>query len=60
MTVKVPDRWTTEEDLRLLELKAAGKVVASIAKIMRRTESAVTMRLVVLKQRAKHKGADHH
>jgi hypothetical protein len=44
-------RWTDEEDQRLLELKRAGKMVWVIAKELGRTESAVSARLVVLKQR---------
>jgi hypothetical protein len=42
--------WTDEEDDRLLKLKAAGRVIAVIAKELRRTESSVTSRLVVLKK----------
>jgi DNA-binding NarL/FixJ family response regulator len=43
--------WTDEENQRLLELKRAGKKVWVIAKELGRTESAVSARLVVLKQR---------
>jgi hypothetical protein len=44
-------RWTDEEDQLLLQLKRAGKLVCIIAKELGRTESVVTARLVVLKQR---------
>jgi hypothetical protein len=43
-------RWTAEEDRRLLELKQEGKHVALIAKELRRTEAAVTDRLVHLRR----------
>ena len=43
--------WTDEEENRLLELKASGKVVCVIAKQLGRTKSSVTARLVLLKNR---------
>jgi hypothetical protein len=49
--IATPKRWTDEEDGRLLELKRTATPVAVIAKELKRTESAVTLRLVVLKRR---------
>lgn len=46
------DKWTAEDDQRLLALKAKGKRVAVIAKEFPRTEMAVEGRLLVLKKRA--------
>jgi hypothetical protein len=44
-------RWTEDEDTRLLNLKADGKLISFIAKQLGRTEAAATARLVILKQR---------
>jgi hypothetical protein len=44
--------WTPEEDQRLLEMKAAGALVALIAKALNRTESSTTSRLTVLRRKA--------
>jgi len=49
MSAKTLRHWTDEEDRRLLELKAAGKSVIVIAKILGRTEVAIANRLDVLK-----------
>jgi hypothetical protein len=43
--------WTGEDDRRLLELKAAGRSNLSIAVALRRSTSAVTGRLGVLRKR---------
>lgn len=47
------DKWTAEDDQRLLALKATGKRVAVIAKEFPRTEMAVEGRLLVLRNRSK-------
>jgi hypothetical protein len=44
----VQKRWTADEDQRLLELKQEGKLIVLIAKELKRTEAAVTDRLVYL------------
>jgi hypothetical protein len=41
--------WTEEEQATLLELKRLGKSVAVIAKVLKRTEVAVSNRLAYLK-----------
>jgi DNA-binding NarL/FixJ family response regulator len=46
------DRWTDEEDKRLLALRAARKSNAVIASALRRSEASVVGRLYVLKKRA--------
>jgi hypothetical protein len=46
------DKWTAEDDQRLLALKATGKRIAVIAKEFPRTETAVEGRWLVLKRRA--------
>jgi hypothetical protein len=46
------ETWTPEQDLRLLEMKAAGAQVALIAKVLKRTEAATTGRLITLRKRA--------
>jgi hypothetical protein len=43
-------KWTAEEDDRLLELKAAGKSLSSIAKELNRTQAAVDSRTHHLKR----------
>jgi hypothetical protein len=45
-------RWSREDNKRLLELRASGVPVARIAKELKRTESAITARLVILKKRS--------
>jgi hypothetical protein len=45
------ERWTEERDRDLLRLKEGGMQVAVIAKKLKRTESAVTARLVKLKKK---------
>lgn len=44
-------KWTIDEDNRLLELKLANKLWAVIAKQLNRTETAVISRFGVLKHR---------
>ena len=44
-------RWTQEDDRRLLEMRTAGKSPAVIAKELKRTEAAVVGRVSVLKWR---------
>jgi hypothetical protein len=44
-------RWTADEDQRLLSLRAAGKIIASIAKELDRTYESVVNRLAVLAKR---------
>jgi hypothetical protein len=46
------DRWTDEEDKRLLELRTNGKSNVLIASALRRTLSSVAPRISVLKKRA--------
>jgi hypothetical protein len=46
------ETWTPEQDQRLLEMKAAGTLVALIAKVLNRTEAATTGRLATLRKRA--------
>ena len=43
--------WTTEEDQRLLDMRAAGAMVSLIAKVLNRSEAATSARLVALKAR---------
>jgi hypothetical protein len=43
--------WTPEDDQRLLEMRGAGTLVALIAKVLNRTESATIGRLMILKKR---------
>ena len=47
--------WTDDEDERLLAMRAAGKRSVVIAKVLRRTESTVVSRIVILKARARLK-----
>jgi hypothetical protein len=47
--IKSP-RWSREDNKCLLELRASGVPVARIAKELKRTESAITARLVILKK----------
>jgi DNA-binding NarL/FixJ family response regulator len=46
------DRWTDEEDKRLLALRAARKSSVVIAAALRRSEASVVGRIYVLKKRA--------
>jgi Myb-like DNA-binding domain len=46
-------KWTEEDDTRLIELRAAGKPPAVIAKELKRTEAAVVSRIGILKKREK-------
>jgi hypothetical protein len=48
--IKSP-RWNQEDNKRLLELSTMGMPVARIAKELKRTESAITARLVILKKK---------
>jgi hypothetical protein len=43
------ETWTPEQDRQLLEMKAAGALVALIAKVLNRTEAATTNRLMTLR-----------
>jgi hypothetical protein len=45
--------WTDEEDRRLLQLRAAGRSVISVAVALRRSAGAVGGRLNVLSKRAR-------
>jgi hypothetical protein len=47
------ETWTSEQDQRLLEMKAAGAQVALIAKVLNRTEAATTGRIITLRKRAR-------
>jgi hypothetical protein len=47
--IKSP-RWNQEDNKRLLELRSMGMPVAHIAKELKRTESAIIARLVILKK----------
>jgi hypothetical protein len=51
------DRWTDEEDQRLLALRAARKPSVVIAAALRRSEASVVGRIYVLKKRAATGGA---
>lgn len=44
--------WTPEDDQQLLEKKAGGASIALIAKALCKTESAVSSRLTILRQKA--------
>jgi hypothetical protein len=45
-------RWTADEDQRLLSLRAAGKIIALIAKELDRTYESVNSRNTVLAKRS--------
>jgi hypothetical protein len=47
--IKSP-RWNHEDNKRLRELMTSGMPIALIAKELKRTESAITARLVILKK----------
>jgi hypothetical protein len=47
--IKSP-RWNQQDNKRLLELRTMGMPVARIAKELKRTESAIAARLVILKK----------
>jgi len=49
------NKWTPEEDQRLLELKAAGTPLPVIAKTLDRTQASVDSRTAKLKYQAKGK-----
>jgi hypothetical protein len=51
------DRWTEEEDKRLLELRTKGKSNFWIAAALRRSLTSVAARLYVLKKRSANDGA---
>ena len=42
--------WTEEDEKTLLELKRQGKPIVLIAKILKRTEAAVSNRLAHMKE----------
>ena len=46
-------RWTQEDDLRLLELRAVGRSAISISATLKRSAGAVVSRLSVLRALAK-------
>jgi hypothetical protein len=48
-------KWTEEDDLRLLQLRSAGKSVLSIGLALKRSSSAIEGRLGVLKAKARDK-----
>jgi DNA-binding CsgD family transcriptional regulator len=43
-------KWTAREERRLFKLRAAGKSTVEIAKRLRRTESAVSNRITLLRR----------
>jgi hypothetical protein len=45
-------KWTEEEDLRLLEMKAAGKSFFAMAAAFKRSAGSIRGRLYILKTRA--------
>lgn len=45
--------WTEDDDLRLLEMRAAGRSIPSVAAALKRSARAVTGRIAVLRSRAK-------
>jgi hypothetical protein len=47
--------WTSDEDQRLLEMKASGMLLAMIAKTLGKTEAATSSRLVILKKKSNDK-----
>jgi hypothetical protein len=49
-------RWNQEDNRRLLELRASRMLIAGIAKELKRTESAITARLVILKRKRRLSG----
>lgn len=49
MPERTNERWTPEDDTKLLALLAARKHIAVVANAMRRTESSIRMRANVLK-----------
>ena len=51
MPAKSNEKWTSEEDERLLELDATGMPTVSIAAELRRTGGAIHSRLSILKAR---------
>jgi hypothetical protein len=52
MARKSNDRWTDEDDQRLLAMRAVRKSNVVIAAALRRTEASVVGRIYVLKKRA--------
>jgi hypothetical protein len=44
------ETWTPEQDQRLLEMKAAGALIALFVKVLNRTETATTGRLMTLRR----------
>jgi hypothetical protein len=48
-----PRKWTEEDDLRLLALRAEGKATAVIMKELGRSEAAVLQRIAILEKREK-------
>ena len=45
--------WTEEDDRRLLEMRAAGRSIPSVAAALKRSAGAVTGRIAALRSRAK-------
>ena len=51
MAQKSNTKWTSEDDARLLALRAAGKRYLTIAVALRRSAASVTARAKILKAR---------
>jgi hypothetical protein len=49
-------KWNAGDDSRLLEMKADGKSDRVMANILKRSASAVTQRLYILRDRARLEG----
>ena len=45
--------WTEADDRRLIEMRAAGRSIASLSAALRRSAGAVSGRIAVLRSRAK-------
>jgi hypothetical protein len=45
--------WTDEDDRRLIEMRAAGRSIASVSAALRRSAGAVAGRIAVLRSRVK-------
>ena len=51
LAIKQNKPWTEEDDRRLMEMRAAGRSIRSLAAALRRSAGAVTGRISVLRSR---------
>jgi hypothetical protein len=51
-----PRKWTEEEDQRLLDLRAAGKHIYAIAKVLNRTETSVASKIAAARKQSSEIG----